>query len=57
MNKNKAFDHAIKESVARHDVIVVFEKGLGDYGVTTEIGYMGDDELVIAKFYNGTREE
>ena len=56
MNRNKAIDTAVKESLKRSDVVVVFEKGFGDYGVTTESDYLGDDELVIARFYNGTRE-
>jgi hypothetical protein len=56
MNKLKAYDVAVKESVRRSDVIIVFEKGFGDYGITPESDYLGDDDLIVARFYNGARE-
>ena len=56
MNKNKAFDDAIWKSSRNPQVYVVFEKGLGDYGVVSEEDYLGEERLVVAKFFDGIRD-
>jgi len=56
MNKVKAFETASKFSKETRSVYVVFEKAFGDYGVTPEEEYFGDEDLIIDTFYNGSRE-
>lgn len=56
MNKLKAFDVAIRYSKATQSVYVIYENGFNDFGVSPQEEYYGDTDLIIATFYNGTRE-
>jgi len=53
MNRNKAVEKAIQQSIGSQSNVVVYEKGFSDYGVVERERFYGEEDLVVNEFCCG----
>lgn len=52
-SRDTAYGKAIELSRRNDEVVVVYRKGLGDFGYAFDYEWFGDDSDIVAEFENG----
>lgn len=55
MNKVKAVDVALRQSLEVDEVVFVYINDSGGYDVCRDIDFEGEDDEIYAEFYKGER--